>query len=262
MVIQGESAGAGSVDYYGYSYKDDPIVHGLIAESGSASPATFGSADSSNWFKALSNLGCPNSTSDASIKCIRSKSTNEILDAITGLGGVSSLTSGFGPTVDNVTIFNDYLARGAAGDFARIPMLLGNNDHESGFFELNALGSGFPLTPTLLALLKDVADVAFTCGDSVAAIFRTRAHISVWRYRYYGDFPNTRIFPGIGAYHTSEIFTLFGTSAVVTGEADTVSQKTLGNYMRAAWATFARDPWFGLSLEFGWPTYNNESEYI
>jgi carboxylesterase type B len=259
IVIQGESAGAASVDYYGYTYKDDPIVTGIIAESGAAGPAQFGTADYKNWFTAIKNLGCPNSTYEA-IECARSKTFDEILTAIAPLNS-GALDSGFGPTVDNVTIYSDYGVRGAAGDFAKIPMLIGNNDHESGFFELTAIGLGLTITPELSQLFQDLADVQFTCGSSITAIFRTRAHVPVWRYRFYGDFPNTRVFPGIGAYHTSEIFPLFGTSAVVTGEADTPAQKYVGNYMRAAWATFARDPSNGLSLGFKWPLYNNESKY-
>jgi carboxylesterase type B len=34
IIIFGESAGGGSVDLYTYAYKDNPIVTGIIAESG------------------------------------------------------------------------------------------------------------------------------------------------------------------------------------------------------------------------------------
>jgi carboxylesterase type B len=221
----------------------------------------FSSPASSNWFGTLDNLDCPNSTADVSIECIRSKTTEEILIAIAPFNDASALDSGFGPTVDNITIFSDCAARGAAGNFAMLPMLVGNNDYESGYYELLAIDARLTINPDLITFYRDYADATQTCGASVAGYYRTKAQVPVWRYRFYGDFPNTRIFSGIGAYHTSEIYPLFGTSAAVTGEAKTLSQELLGDYMRAAWAAFAKDPWNGLSLGFGWPLYNNESEY-
>jgi cholinesterase len=77
------------------------------------------------------------------------------------------------------------------------------------------------------------------------------------RYRYHGEFPNQEISPKAGAYHSSEIPLLFGTSAD-TGR-DTPSEVLLAKNMRHAWAEFAKDPVNGL-VKLGWPVYNQTSE--
>jgi cholinesterase len=79
------------------------------------------------------------------------------------------------------------------------------------------------------------------------------------RYRYHGDFPNQEISPKAGAYHSSEIPLLFGTSAD-TGK-DTPSEAQLAKNMRHAWAEFAKDPVSGL-LKLGWPLYDQNGKLI
>ena len=79
------------------------------------------------------------------------------------------------------------------------------------------------------------------------------------RYRYYGVFPNQEISPKAGAYHSSEIPLLFGTTED-TGK-DTPSETKLARNMRHAWAEFAKDPVNGL-VKLGWPVYNQNGELI
>jgi carboxylesterase type B len=264
ITIQGESAGAGTVDYLLYAYKDDPIAHAVIAESGSA--GLLGSnptADFSHWYNASEALGCGGKEAgNATLACMKSKSTDEILKAIVPLAS-GALSSGFGPLPDNKTIFADYTTKGPAGDFAKIPMLIGNNNHEEGFFELLALSTqSLPFTSDQLNGYAQIGLKLFTCGAALAANYRQQNKVPVWRYRYFGDYPNVRFFSDIGAYHTSEIYTLFGTASSVSKVADTPSQAATGKYMRKAWTTFAKNPYSGLTRDLNWPAYDNSSKLL
>ena len=79
ITLFGESVGGTSIDYYSFAYKDDPIVSGLIAESGtSISFSNPAPSDNVAMFNTITSaLNCPNATitdSSASLGCMRSKS--------------------------------------------------------------------------------------------------------------------------------------------------------------------------------------------
>ncbi|KAL1955878.1 hypothetical protein VTO42DRAFT_8036 [Malbranchea cinnamomea] len=247
MVLQGESAGAGAVDLWAYAYADDPIVEGLIAQSGAVPSSSAGiGKPGSSWYEASEKLGCGGeSAGDSTIECMRSKSVDELLSVTSSFGSIGEGVSFF-PQADNVTVFSDYEERGESGNFAHIPLLNGNNDHEQGFFKL--------FNPDIPDSLLRLVGLTFTCGSRSASNYRADNGVPVWRYRYYGEFPNTRLFDGSGAYHSSEIFTLFGTAEPVTGFENTPEQEAFGDNIRHAWSTFARDPVNGLA-ELGWPKW-------
>jgi cholinesterase len=83
--------------------------------------------------------------------------------------------------------------------------------------------------------------------------------LTSFRYRYHGVFPNQVLTPKSGAYHSSEIPLIFGTSTD-TGE-DTAEEVKLAKNMQYAWATFAKDPDKGLS-RLGWPVYQQNGMQI
>src|ERR1700761_8281259 len=62
ITIFGESAGGGSVDMYAYAWKKDPIIAGIIAQSGSAGTQRTGldrsGSISGPWFQSTKRLGC------------------------------------------------------------------------------------------------------------------------------------------------------------------------------------------------------------
>jgi carboxylesterase type B len=83
-----------------------------------------------------------------------------------------------------------------------------------------------------------------------------------------GDFENLRLYnswgeyPSSGAYHGAELSELFGTAENVSGEAGSAEQQRFSRYMQGAWAAFGRDPWHGLSEEYGWPGYHESIESL
>ena len=81
------------------------------------------------------------------------------------------------------------------------PLLIGNNDHESGFYATAAFATGKSFNASQQNLFNLEA---FTCSTAIEAAARAAQGVSVWRYRYFGDFANLELYPGSGTYHGAE----------------------------------------------------------
>ncbi len=257
----GQSAGGASADYYSYAWTEDPIVAGLVSESGTVNG--FGQYQQSDtaqsWFNVSSTLGCGDSTSNAEavLSCMRTKNFTSILSAIPAPTGSAFGSSYFGPTIDDVVVFSDYPARSASGNFIKKPLLIGNTDYEAGIFLTIALFSN----QTYPDSFWNGFDLSvFDCPSAVRANISVANRIPTWRYRWFGAFPNTRltIVPDSGAWHGSELPFLLNNFFPGPGiPPSTEAEVDIGNYIRGAWAAFAKDPEDGLrSYRGGWPTYN------
>ena len=96
-----------------------------------------------------------------------------------------------------------------------------------------------------------------------AAQRRVQYGVPTWRYRYYGEFPNTRLTlsPSSGAWHLSDLFQIWQTAEDCSGAPNTPAETAISRYMQGAWAAFAKDPANGLSKgPYRWPEYNPESK--
>jgi hypothetical protein len=134
-------------------------------------------------------------------------------------------------------------------------MLLGNNDNEAGLFNLISQAGGGNVSAESTAMLN----LGFTCPAAKVATARSKAKQTTWRYRYFGNWPNNKLTDTSGAWHGSEIGLLFGTTAIVSGQQPTPDEAELGNKMRHVWATFAKDPAFGLwQPGIEWPNFDPE----
>ena len=129
MVLFGQSAGGASVDYYSYAYTKDPIVHGFIPQSGTASltsrlPSSTGNTTNvaaTNWSSLSERLGCGTVTEQdvaKTLPCLRSKPAAAILDASAPKSSEAALNN-WGPKVDGKTVFSNTNARAAKGDFIK-----------------------------------------------------------------------------------------------------------------------------------------------
>jgi carboxylesterase type B len=95
--------------------------------------------------------------------------------------------------------------------------------------------------------------MAFTCPthllSSAFAKSKNRQQ-PIWRYIYEGDFPNARLFPHAGAYHTSEIPMVFGTYPLQNALGPvTPTQIAMSATMQQIWGDFVKNPAAGP----GWP---------
>ena len=260
ITLFGQSAGGASVDYWSYAWKNDPIVHGLISEAGTAQSFQPNSAAQSAqaFYNASKLLNCTGTDAyDPSIlPCVRSKSTSAVLAALAKVPAPPTIAlpaPPFQPTVDGVTVFADYNALASAGAFAPLPYLAGNNDYEFGYYAISVFAANktFSLNQINLFNLE-----AFTCPTGAATAARAAKGVPVWRYRYFGDWDNLRLYPNSSAYHGSEIGIVYGTAPDITGIPNTPAEDAVTAYIQRAWATFADDPYKGLTNRLGWPMYN------
>jgi carboxylesterase type B len=256
-----QSAGAVSVDYYQYAYPEDPIAHAFIQESGVAQ-AFKDPAPADNlavWFNASASLGCggPMAGIANSLACMRMLPVASILQAIFIANPLEALLGTFGPTADGRTVFDDYSLRGPAGAFARKPLLVGNTFNEAGLFKvLSDAGGGTPVSAEDWALFNQAI---FQCPTEKASRYRTDNRSPIYRYLYFGDFPNLALTanPPSGAYHTAEIPIVFQTTPDTVTVPSTTAELRISRFLSGAWAEFARNPYSGFrSPRYAFPPYN------
>lgn len=264
VVLFGQSAGAVAADMLIYAFPQDTIVKGLILQSGNAAVFSgLGEMEAPGaamlWFRTAASLGCTGD--DATVlACMRSKPAMDLLNAqFPPAGGqAASMTpvGGFLPTIDNITVFSDYQTR---TNFSKIPILIGNNDNEGGITQALALANaGIHVNTTTgsPATASAGPDTIFTCPNAQRANVAVANNLPVWRYRWFGSFPNTQLLANVdsGAWHGSELGVLFGTNQVVV--ANTPEENALGTVLRSMWAAFAKSPVHGLDgLLGGVPRY-------
>jgi carboxylesterase type B len=135
------------------------------------------------------------------------------------------------------------------------PVLLGNTDYEVGIIGLLAPAAYAALTPAARTAYNLIF---FACPTAKAAFRRALHDVSTWRYRWFGEYPNTHLFPGSGAWHGSEIGFVFGTTEELTMVGNEVGEEEVQRYVMGAWAGFARKPKKALG-GLGWPRYNATS---
>jgi cholinesterase len=255
-----ESAGGTSVDLYSYAYTKDPIVSGIIAESGSVS-SFFDPPPQNNsafWYKATAALGCPTKEASESMACMRTKSMGKILNATKVTNPLEAVLGHFGPSVDNKSVFSDYKERAAAGKFIQKPYMTGNNHLESGLFVLIGGAAKIKVPENIWTVFNAAV---FTCPIGNAAAARASKGIQTYRYRYFGDFPNTFLQNNNrGAWHTAEIPQVFGTAESVTGQPNTGPEAKLSRFMQSVWAAFAKDPASLQKAPYNLPLYNPANE--
>ncbi|KAL1983798.1 hypothetical protein VTN96DRAFT_9884 [Rasamsonia emersonii] len=256
ITISGQSCGSASVDYWAYAYQSDPIVAGMISHSGTVFSFPVNTPDEAaqHWYNASELLGC-GSSGDV-LPCMRQKSAEDIKAAAAQVKvpntNPARKAPAFQPTIDNVTIFENYTTLSASGQFARVPYLVGNDDNEAGFYKIAAYAQGANLTE---AQWQQFNYETFTCPSRQEAINHVNAGVPAWRFRYCADWDNTRLYPTSGAYHGVDMNMIFGASQDVTGLPESQPQLQLQQLMQAAWASFVSDPAQGLT-KIGWPVFD------
>ena len=125
ITLWGQSAGALSVDYYNFAYPEDPIVSGLIMDSGTALyPSVTLDPSHSNFTFVAAQLGCKDLSPTAELACMRNISSIAIETLIQDYvdNGTQPVLS-FNPITDNRTKFSNYTARYLARNFTMLVCL-------------------------------------------------------------------------------------------------------------------------------------------
>lgn len=266
IVIFGQSAGGASVDFWSFAWKNDPIVAGLISMSGTSLSFQPNTAEYAQtlWYNASQAIGCGGLRNDTAtvLSCVRSKDTSVLLAAAAKVPALPSQVipqATFHPTIDNVTVFANYQQLAESGSFAKIPLLAGHADQEDGWYRIAGWAAKLNLTNAQWDLFTERA---FTCPTALSTKYRVQHGVPTWRYRYFGDFDNLRLYNttaglsprGSAAYHGVDLNIVFGTASDNSGLPTSVAQHTTIEYVQGAFAAFAHDPKDGLT-RYGWPAY-------
>lgn len=122
MTLWGQSAGAIAVDYYSFVYAEDPIVRGLVMDSGTAHLSQLMTDDDShsNFTFAAQQLGCDNQTdATAELACMRTISAETLEDFVAEYQDSYATPSiSFSPVIDNKIVFANYTEKAALGEFS------------------------------------------------------------------------------------------------------------------------------------------------
>ncbi|KAI1863818.1 uncharacterized protein JN550_009316 [Neoarthrinium moseri] len=248
IVLFGQSVGGASVDMYTYAWTSDPIVKGVIAQSGVAWSFPIQTQDTATdqWQDVAKSLGCTGDPSET-LDCMRKLSAQKLVKA-------DQVAQKFGTISDEKLVFSDYPSRKPAA----IPVVVGHTDFEPG---LNRALSTVELAESVW---DNQQHNIWQCPTAQRTAYSVNNGVPTWRYRWFGAFPNTILSndPPSGAYHTSELPILFGT-VLQTVVASTPAENDISSYMRGAWAAFAKDPEKGLlSYSDGWPQYTADGDTL
>ncbi|KAI4154055.1 MAG: hypothetical protein LQ340_001929 [Diploschistes diacapsis] len=251
MTLWGQSAGAGSVDFYNYAYYSDPIVNGLIMDSGTAFLTSLSSdLGHSNFSFVASKVGCPGLSTEpqAQLSCMRKVPASAIEAFVQQYqdNGTSPGIS-FVPISDNQTIFSNYTNRAMEGKLAKIPAIVGNNAQDGvPFAPYNQAG------PNETIVAKALLSIFF-CPATETVRLRNVNKLPTFRYVYAGNFSNISPRPWMGAYHSAELPLLFGTFDNFRGTGPDLENQT-SIALQDAWVAFAKDGVNGLEGT-GWQPY-------
>ena len=268
MVLWGQSAGASSTDAYNYAYPDDPIVSGIICDSGSSDRPGGTDVGQTNFTSFAAHFNCSGPTM---LACMRNVSATDIIDYLAEYQDSGTLPAiSFVAIADNVTAFSNYTERLIAGNYSKVPAIYGFNDIDGTTLismptvwkYLVPLNSTIAIEETLPPPNNTAAVIEFTssqhCPVVATSDFRTQGGRITYRYQYQGNWTNISPLDWMGAYHSSELPMIFGTNGDFRGPS-TQFEKDTSRKMQDLWLAFANDPAHGVE-KLGWA--NVTSGYV
>lgn len=121
ITLWGQSAGGASVANYPYAFADNPIVKGLIADSGGTSIIAKSDPSHSNFTYLASLVGCGSLNASAELSCVRNVDATTLEKALSNFViSKQTPTISFTPSDDNITVFTNYTDRLVNGHLAQI----------------------------------------------------------------------------------------------------------------------------------------------
>jgi acetylcholinesterase len=105
ITLWGQSAGAVSVDNYNFAYPDDPIISGLIMNSGSSLlPLISGDTQQTNFTVVARHFVCNSTNPETEIDCLRDISSIDVERFLKGYSNDGTTPAlSFVPVIDNRT---------------------------------------------------------------------------------------------------------------------------------------------------------------
>lgn len=285
VTLDGESAGAWSI----YSHLAMPGSRGLFAraivQSGATDDALYFTPAQANaqGVELARRVGCLDGDAAAVARCLRGKPAAELVSALPYRRGLL-LQPGvwWGPTVDGAELPRRPLAAIAAGDFAKVPLLLGTardegTIHTFSFDEVTPDELAWFLASTFGERVAAAALPFYTAGayaqDGKAAltdvvtygIFRCNARrtaraaaahgVPVYLYEWAHALEGPPAARAFGATHGIDLFFVFGNVSMGLGAG--AAEQPLVQLVQDLWGSFARGgaPRAPGGAGLAWPRY-------
>ncbi|KAI0423467.1 Alpha/Beta hydrolase protein [Xylaria sp. FL1042] len=262
ITLWGQSAGAYVSDGYLFAWPEDPIIKGVIANSGNAIaiPNYLGDTANNSVFSIVATrLGCGNLNPAEELACMRAVPAADIKNYLQGpTGALSAAADGlvFDVVIDNVTLFSDYPGRiqaKEAGLYAsEIPLLTSTTvDEGTAVVPYNFDGSATTIElPPQLAEIADAFTLNLRCTTLQDIKLRAEVGATTYRFLYGGNFSDISPVPWLGAYHTADLPMIFGTYGLEG--SFTPFEKHVSWKMQDLYLEFIKNPAEGLK-HAGWP---------
>eukprot|EP01116_Phalansterium_solitarium_P009362 TRINITY_DN23481_c0_g1_i1.p1 TRINITY_DN23481_c0_g1~~TRINITY_DN23481_c0_g1_i1.p1 ORF type:complete len:505 (+),score=136.16 TRINITY_DN23481_c0_g1_i1:37-1551(+) len=257
VTIFGESAGAISVCSHLAAPLSAGLFRGALMESGFCKLFTLPVSESMG-ANISTTVGC-SSNAAGQLACLRAVPAETLIDA--------NRFSYWSPTIDGVEFTANPISYLANGTFNRVPLLLGTNRNEEGFFlcqqyaNLTAdfyatsikqiFGESFGSTlmdyypasaynSPVEALVDLYTDYEFVCPTHHAAEAVANSSIPVFMYSF-SHAPSTEQNPCFGVSHTYELPFIFSNLLKFVNTTFTPAEQQLASAMLQFWTSFAKN---------------------
>ncbi|KAH7397172.1 Alpha/Beta hydrolase protein [Pyrenochaeta sp. MPI-SDFR-AT-0127] len=265
IVFGGHSSGSVQVDHYLWNHPDTWLAGAVQMAANAKSGPAVGPTNEALDLVAK-EVNCP--VGEGQLKCLREVDIYAFQTAAFN----SSLNTYFTPVVDEITRYQDYASRFAAGNYAsHVPLLTGNSDQEGAIFGLVYGGENTDFDTWINSFNADVAQIpddvlkaAYNIADfpSVSAMsgaqygdarffcpvdyfidIRSEKQ-DTWAYRFFANYPNGLPVPG--PTHGTEIPYFFGGNECFAGINDVAAeQQALADFQNDWFVSWLKDPTAG-----------------
>ncbi|KAF8577513.1 alpha/beta-hydrolase [Ramaria rubella] len=253
VTIVGQSAGSQSVAQAIQRHGQNTPFRAAIMQSGAATSML--STPSFTSFDTMARaVNCTQSPGATRLACLKAVPAAAIRAWENGPQGLA-----FEPIVDNVTVFTDPIQRILLKQTARVPILNGADQDDGTLFTLGETSLPEFINTTFGSLISAnevravypgqndteiiplaFRDLVFNCpAELTTSAFVQSGELNVFRYMYGAVFADLQLFPGAGAWHSSEVGLIFGTHNFSTS---TPAEITLSHTLQTVWANFIKNP--------------------
>lgn len=266
ITIWGESAGGASVGYLLTSPLSNGLFNKAIIESGALALPELSRQQAITDFKKQ----LPPSIAHMTKEQLRNLPASQLLTL--PLAKTSTM-----PIIDGVSLTEKTLKAIASGHYHHVPLLIGSNNDEAGFFPpawrasvKEKLGNLWPQAAKLtdgygtnLVENKEAqlaTDIFATVNTRALATSSVKNKVPTWRYYFsYQSSAQQQTHPG--AIHTAEIPYVFGNIDQL-GFTPSEEDKELANNLTERWVHFAKHGTPNPVAFKTWPQYNPTSDSL
>lgn len=288
VTIFGESAGAISTCYHLLSPPSQGLFHRAIIQSGPCESANDPDEAKLQGAELASVLGCGDAVAGVDLACLRGKTEQEVLEALPG-----GLDFFFGegpswfPIVDGYNLPAQPAALLAAGDFAKVPTIVGSNSDEGTLFftlgdvdipdeatfetlaeglvpghgaDVVALYPAATYGSAKAAAMAAVGDGGFVCPTRRLARALDAAGAPTFLYHFTFAPSGVLLGDDLGAFHSAELRYVFGNPGQLTPFPLDPTELELSQAIMSYWGRFSASGDPNADGAPVWPAFDTEAD--